>query len=108
MNIEVMLPHTVYILPKEDAKENELSLKAARYDPESHVLTVEVASASANFARVELTAVKTDKGSLDARGFPLYPGTSRKVEIPIEAGKIPQEVTLELKDFKLKSAVAQQ
>ena len=108
MNIEVMLPHTVYILPNEDAKENELSLKAARYNPASHLLTLEVASTSVNFARVELTSVKTDSGSLDARGFPLYPGKSREIEIPIQDGKTPREVTLELKSFKLKSTVTQQ
>lgn len=105
MNVEVMLPHTVYILPAEDAKQEELKISSATYNAATHTLKVDVASTSTTVARVELTLVKTNHGEVDARGFPVFPNSKREVEIPIEGDKIPEQVTLQFEKFKLESDV---
>jgi hypothetical protein len=105
MNIEVMLPHTVYILPAEDAKQEELKINSATYDAATHTLKVNMTSTSSTVARVELTLVKTDHGEVDARGFPIFPNSKREVEVPIEGDQIPEHVTLQFEQFKLESDV---
>lgn len=105
LNVQVMLPHTVYILPNEDAKKDELNINSASYDAATHTVAVDVASTSANFARVELASVTTSDGRVDARGFPVFPNSKRRVEIPIEGDKTPQKVTLQFDKFKLDADV---
>jgi hypothetical protein len=106
LNVQIMLPHTVYILPNEDAKKEELNISSATYDAATHTLAVNVASSSANFARVDLALVKTNDGEVDARGFPIFPNSKRRVDIPLEANKIPEKVTLQFEKFKLEADVS--
>jgi len=105
LSVQVMLPHTVYILPDKDADRQELTIASATFDPATKTLALKVTSGSANFARVELTQVKTNDGTLEARGFPVFPKSTRRIEIQVAGDKVPQKVTLQFGKFELDADV---
>lgn len=100
LNVNILLPHTVYILPKKDARKDELQVEAA-YDAQTHKVRLQVASASDAFARVLITEVVGNKKKVEDAGFPVYPHKSRKFEVEWSEDQPPKKVVLHLRDFKL-------
>jgi hypothetical protein len=100
LNVNILLPHTVYILPKKDARKDELQVEAA-YDPEAHKVRLQVASSSDAFARVLITEVVGNKKKVEEAGFPVYPHKSRKFEVEWSEAEPPKKLVLHLRGFKL-------
>ena len=73
LNIQVLLPHTVYLLPKKDASKNELKIVNASFDKTTQVVSLELESESDSFARVLATEVHARKKKMEKQGCPIYP-----------------------------------
>src|SRR5438270_13260030 len=52
MNVRLQLPHTVYLLPKQQVKEPEVYIKRAELNPADNKVVLEVESIGNNFGRV--------------------------------------------------------
>src|SRR5919108_5083303 len=102
LNVNVLLPHTVYILPKNDAAKRELQVEAS-FDRAASKVRLRVNSESDAFGRVLLTEVVGDKKKIEDAGFPVYPHKGRKFEVDWKEGEPPKKLVLHFRNFKLES-----
>jgi len=102
LNVNVLLPHTVYILPKNDAAKRELQVLAS-FDRDAGKVRLRVDSESDAFGRVLLTEVVGDKKKIEDAGFPVYPHKSRKFEVDWKEDSPPRKLVLHFRNFKLES-----
>jgi hypothetical protein len=105
LKIHLLLPHTIYLLPKQGVKKEELTVKTAKYDPQAKVVTVRVQNTGPAFCRVLEAAVTSTRGEETSNGFPVFPHSEREIEIPWPDGTGPTKVVLELQPFRLERAI---
>ena len=105
LRIQVLLPHTVYLLPKQDVQKQELIVKVAEYRPAEKKVIVRVENAGPSFGRVLEAEVSSAKDNSTQGGFPVFPFSQRQVEIPWEAASDPAKLRLHLTHFKLEQGV---
>ena len=103
--IQVRLPHTIYLLPKQDVQKQELVVKVAEYRPADKKVVVRVENAGPSFGRVLETEVSSAKDKSTQGGFPVFPFSQRQVEIPWEAASDPAKLQLHLVHFKVEQGV---
>lgn len=106
MNIQLELPHTVYLLPKGDLKQPDVSLVTAEYRAAAHKVVVEVSNQSALFGRALAAEVSAGREKTTQNGFPLFPGSHRRVEIDWEGAEPPQKLKLRFAKFTLEQPIA--
>jgi hypothetical protein len=107
LRVQVQLPHTIYLLPKQTIQKNELTIVAAQYVPGDKKVLVKVRNAGNAFGRV-LESDVSNGGARDTQGgFPLFPQSERQVEIPWTAGVNPSKLVLHLEHFTLEHSVSQ-
>jgi len=108
MNIQVLLPHTVYLLPKKDASKNELKIVNASFDTATQVVSLDLASESDCFARVLATEVRAGKKKMEAEGFPIYPHKHRRLDVPWKEDGVPDLAVFTLRNFKIEAPITTQ
>lgn len=108
MNIQVLLPHTVYLLPKKDASRNELKIVNASFDKATHVVSLEIESESDSFARVLATEVRAGKKKTEAEGFPIYPHKHRRLDVLWKEDGVPDVAVFSLKNFTIEAPITVQ
>ena len=106
MNIQLELPHTVYMLPKGDLKQPDVSLVAAEWRPATRKIVVEVSNQSPLFGRALGAEISAGREKVTQNGFPLFPNSHRRVEISWEGGEPPQKLKLRFAKFTLEQAIA--
>jgi hypothetical protein len=103
MNVRVLLPHTVYLLPKQQVEQHDIRIVRAEVNPSAGKAVIEVENAGDNFGRVLETQLVYTNRKQQAPGFPVFPHAKRILEVPLE-GKgqtLPTEVNLEFQKFKV-------
>jgi len=105
LRIQVQLPHTIYLLPKQEVQKDELVVKVAEYRPAEKKVIVRVENAGPSFVRVLEADVSSAKDKSTQGGFPVFPFSQRQVEIPWEAASDPAKLQLRLTHFKLEQGV---
>jgi hypothetical protein len=103
--IQVRLPHTIYLLPKQDVQKQELVVKVAEYRPAEKKVIVRLENAGPSFGRVLEAEVSSGKDKSTQGGFPVFPFSQRQVEIPWEAASDPAKLQLHLAHFKVEQGV---
>src|SRR5580692_9893138 len=99
LKIHLLLPHTIYLLPKQEVKKEELTIKAAKYDPGAKVVTLRVENTGAAFCRVLEAKVTSSQDESTSNGFPVFSHSEREVEIPWSGKEGPKKLTLQLQPF---------
>jgi hypothetical protein len=105
LKIHLLLPHTIYLLPKQEVKKEELVVKTARYDPGAKIVKVRVANIGPVFCRVLETDVTSLQDKSTNNGFPVFPHSEREVEIPWPGRAGPTKLILQLDRFRLEQPV---
>lgn len=105
LSLQVLLPHTIYLLPKQSVRKEELVVKIAEYHPQDKKIVVRVENTGPAFGRVLQADVTSAKGKATSNGFPVFPHREREVEIPWEADDGPAKLVLQLEHFRLEHAV---
>jgi hypothetical protein len=105
LKIHLLLPHTIYLLPKQEVKKEELTIKAAKYDPGAKVVTLRVENTGAAFCRVLEAKVTSSQDESTSNGFPVFPHSEREVEIPWSGKEGPKKLTLQLQPFRLEQPI---
>lgn len=105
LNIHLLLPHTIYLLPKQGVKKEDLVVKTAKFDPQAKVVTVRVENAGPAFCRVLEADVSSRSEQATSNGFPVFPHSEREIEIPWPGSAGPTKVVLQLQPFHLEQAI---
>jgi hypothetical protein len=105
LKIHLLLPHTIYLLPKQEVKKEELVVKTAKYDPGTKVVKVRVENIGAEFCRVLETDVTSHQDKSTNNGFPVFPHSEREVEIPWPGRAGPTKLILQFARFHLEQPI---
>ena len=70
LKIHLLLPHTIYLLPKQEAKREEIAVKTVKYDRGAKVVTVRVENRGPAFCRVLEAKVTSSQDESTSNGFP--------------------------------------
>ena len=105
LKIHLLLPHTIYLLPKQGVKKEELVVKTAKFDPQAKIVTVRVQNTGPAFCRVLEADVTSLRDQASSNGFPVFPHSEREIEIPWTDTSGPNKVILQLEPFHLEQAI---
>ena len=107
LKIQLLLPHTVYLLPKGDLQKSDLVIQVAEFRPTEQKVLVRVENNGPAFARVLEADVSSSvgRGKVTNNGFPIFPHSQRQVEIPWNSADLPKKLTLYLGRFSLEQPV---
>lgn len=105
LRIHLLLPHTIYLLPKQEPKKEDLVFKAAKYDPKAKMVTVRVENAGPVFCRVLEADATSAQEKSSSNGFPVFPHSERQIEFPWAAKGDPTKVILQLQRFHLEQPI---
>jgi hypothetical protein len=101
LRIHLLLPHTIYLLPKQEPTKQELIVRKATYDPGAKAVTVRVENTGPVFCRVLEADVVSVQGKSSSNGFPVFPHSEREIEIPWSGRTDPTKIVLQLQRFHL-------
>lgn len=107
LKIQLLLPHTVYLLPRGDVQKSDLVIKVAEFRPTQQKVLVRVENNGPAFGRILEADVSSSvgRGKVTNNGFPVFPHSQRQVEIPWDSSDVPKKVTLHLGRFSLEQPV---
>ena len=71
LSVRLLLPHTVYLLPKQSLDKSHVHVTLAQYHPDSKSVSLEVENTGDYFGRVQQTFVASSKKKQEGPGFPL-------------------------------------
>jgi len=94
LDVQLELPHYVYVLPARTWKADDLHVVSASLDRERHLLQVVVENAGGDFGRVSEIEVRGGDEKGQGVGFPLFPGGRRQVDVPWPANDPPETITI--------------
>jgi hypothetical protein len=101
LNVQLELPHTVYLLQKQPLEEHDVQIQSAEYLPASRQITVELENSGDCFGRVEQVEISGDHDKATAPGFPLMPHSRRKVQAEWKGREPPQRIQVRFHHFRL-------
>jgi hypothetical protein len=104
LNMQVELPHTVYLLPKQSFKREDLEV-SAKFDGAARKVIVTTFNKGTTVGRVLTTEAQGHRQKAQGVGFPIYPGKKRIAELPWEGDTAPEKVVLNLDGFKVERPV---
>lgn len=108
MSVRLELPHTVYLLPKHSLAKADVVVNHTEFMAAEKKLVVEVENTGDNFGRVQQTLVAFGKKKEEAPGFPVFPHSKRRMEIPLDEDGTPSGVELQFPNFKIEQSVPSQ
>src|SRR3954452_17377857 len=77
MSVQLQLPHTVYLLPKQGLEKSEVHISEAKYERAAKQVVLEVENTGDNFGRVLQTQIGYSHKKEEAPGFPIFPHSRR-------------------------------
>jgi hypothetical protein len=107
LKIQILLPHTVYLLPKGEVQKSDLVIKVAEFRPLEQKVLVRVENNGPAFGRVlEADVSSTVAGTkVTSNGFPVFPHSQRQLEFAWKSGDVPKRITLHLGRFSLEQPI---
>lgn len=104
VNVQLELPHTVYLLPKTSIKREELEASAV-FDSNTKKITVTTLNKGTTVARVLMMNAEQRGHKEQGFGYPIYPQKRRIAEMPWNGNTPPEKVSLEFENFKIETPV---
>lgn len=102
LNVRIELPHVVYLLQKEPLARGAVAIRGFEYDSTTRKAILELENTSASLGRVTASELSVDgKGATPFGGFPLFPRSRRRVEVPWEGDTQPDRVLLRFAGFSV-------
>jgi hypothetical protein len=102
--IQILLPHTIYLLPKQKLQKDDLEIRVAEFHAREKKVVVRLSNKGPAFGRVLETSI-SGPGNSSQAGFPIFPFSERQVEFPWEPSADPRKVTLRFLRFSLERAI---
>jgi hypothetical protein len=104
VNVQLELPHTVYLLPKGSVKREELEASAV-FDSNTKKIKVTTFNKGTTVARALMMNAEQRGHKEQGFGFPIYPQKRRVAEMPWNGNTPPEKLTLEFENFKIETPV---
>lgn len=102
LNVRLELPHVVYLLQKEPLQKGHVAVRGFAFDSVAHKAVVELENTSAALGRVVGSEISADgKRGTPFGGFPLFPQSRRRVEVPWDRAEAPDRVVLRFANFSV-------
>ena len=101
VNIQIELPHTVYLLQKESLKRQDVSVESARYLPDQRRAVILLANKSSKLGRVLEWQIGSKRNKNSNAGFPLLPRSRRRLEVEWDGPGPPDMFWIHFEHFSL-------
>jgi hypothetical protein len=101
VNVQVELPHVVYILPNQKLTQADLRVHLVEFQSDRHKVVLDIENTGANFGRILTTELRGQGTKASSPGFPLFPGGHRRLELPWKPDEPPDTAVLKSRDFSL-------
>jgi hypothetical protein len=105
LNVELELPHTVYLLQKEPLEKSSIGVAAAEFEPGSSRVRVEVENHGERLGRVLEVEVTHARIKSVHAGFPLLPHSRRRLEIDWKSPTPPDRLLIRFQKFNIEQAL---
>lgn len=108
IKLALELPHTVYLLNRKEAAQNEVVvLKAAASEKDGKKLIAgEIENHSTEFTRIQEVEVSSPAGKQVFPGFALFPAQKRDFDFDWDEPGTPEQIVLKFQHFKVESKIA--
>lgn len=100
LNVQVELPHTVYLLQKGPLEESAVEIRRAHFNADSRRVRVELENTGDRFGRVLQVEVLSNRDKSFHPGFPLMPHSRRRLEINWASRELPRRLLVRFGKFK--------
>jgi hypothetical protein len=99
LEVQLELPHIVFVLPKTHWVASDVHVLSTRVDSAAKRLLIEFENQGSEFGRLTEIEVQTARQKLRVPGFALFPGIRRRLEIPWERDDRPETILVRSKNF---------
>lgn len=106
VDLHVMLPHTVYLYSKRPLGREDVRVESPVYDPAAHRVTCELINTGNSAGRAASVDLLAAKSRSEVAGFPLLPGSPRKLVLPWTERTAPAWLEVNFEHFTMKVPVA--
>jgi hypothetical protein len=104
LNIQLDLPHTVYLLQQEPLERPDVRVESLDYQPDKHRVVIVIANQSEKLGRALEWQVASRGTKAGGPGFPLLPQSRRQLEVAWNAVDAPDTFSVHFEHFSLKEA----
>lgn len=105
LNVQLELPHTVYLLQKEPLEAGDIRITAAEFLSGEKKVQVEVENAGVGMGRVTEIEIRGGKDKTKSPGFPMLPAARRKIKIDWKSDVTPQRAIVQFRKFKVEMPI---
>jgi hypothetical protein len=105
VNIQLDIPHTVYVLQREALQRQDVSVESSEYLAREHRVVIVLANQSNKLGRVLEWQVGSGSTKTTNGGFPLLPGCRRRLEVKWDSSQPPDSLWIRFEHFALKEDV---
>ena len=106
LNVQLELPHFVYLLPNEHWKRADIGVTGVELDRDTGKLALTVENHGTQFGRIDGVEVKRSSKKVTLPGFPLFPQGRRRLEVPWNEEDKPELVSIRSRDFSLEQKLS--
>jgi hypothetical protein len=100
LNVRIELPHVIYLLQKEPLQKGAVAVRGFAFDSAAGKATLELENTSASLGRVIGSELSVGgRHGVPFGGFPLFPQSRRKVEVPWDGEETPDKLVLRFANF---------
>lgn len=105
LNVQLELPHTVYLLQKEPLRKANVRVQMAKFDGKRQRVVIDLENQGGALARILAGEVRSGHGEKSFAGFPLLPQSERRVEVPWDSEEPPGKIVLRFKEFTIEEGL---
>ena len=105
LNVEIGLPHTVYLLQKDSIERSDVHILNSSFLSGPPRVSLELENASLKMTRVTEWQVSNGRLKRTYAGFPLLPMGRRHLEIAWDGQEVPSKLLLRFKHFSVEEAL---
>jgi hypothetical protein len=102
LNVRIELPHVVYLLQKEPLQKGAVAVRGFSFDSSTHKAVLDLENTSGSLGRVMGSEISANgKQATPFGGFPLFPQSRRRVEVPWDGAETPDRLLLRFANFSV-------
>src|SRR5712692_4277514 len=105
LNVQVELPHTVYVVQKQPLEKSDISVESVHYLPDQRRVIVVLANNSSKLGRAVEWQVSSETAKMSNAGFPLLPQSRRRLELEWNAPTPPRAFSIRFEHFTLQEGL---